>query len=259
MSERPFDAVRRVLHDIYQEPTEQTPPTPRIRLDLLRQARTGIPEIIYARSKPTSDVIGALRELARTTGRAIAARCPADSLTVIQSNLNPEFEVTVEHEASAVVVARHDYPRPNTGSRIAVITGGSSDAAIAAETAFIAREMGAEVYEVRDVGVAGLHRLVQPLEHVVALGVDAMVVVAGMDGALPSVVSGLVAVPVIGVPASTGYGFGGDGTAALMAMLQSCAPGLVVVNIDNGVGAGSTAALIANRAAAARAASRQVP
>jgi NCAIR mutase (PurE)-related protein len=94
---------------------------------------------------------------------------------------------------------------------------------------------------------------VEPLEHVIAQGVDAIVVVAGMDGALPSVVAGLVAVPVIGVPVSTGYGFGGEGTAALGTMLQSCAPGLVVVNIDNGVGAGATAALIANRAAAARA------
>jgi NCAIR mutase (PurE)-related protein len=133
-----------------------------------------------------------------------------------------------------------------------VITAGSSDAPVAAEAAFIAREMGATVYEVRDVGVAGLHRLVEPLERVVEQGVDAIVVVAGMDGALPSVVTGLVAVPVIGVPTSTGYGFGGEGTAALMTMLQSCAPGLVVVNIDNGVGAGATAALIANRAAGAR-------
>jgi NCAIR mutase (PurE)-related protein len=94
--------------------------------------------------------------------------------------------------------------------------------------------------------------LVEPLERVIAHDVDVIVVVAGMDGALPSVVAGLVAVPVIGVPVSTGYGYGGDGVAALGTMLQSCAPGLVVVNIDNGVGAGATAALIANRAAAAR-------
>ena len=98
-------------------------------------------------------------------------------------------------------------------------------------------------------GVAGLHRLVAPLERFAEAGVDAVVVAAGMDGALPSVVAGLVNVPVIGLPTSVGYGMGAGGIGALTTMLQSCAPGLVVVNIDNGIGAGSTAALIANRAA----------
>jgi NCAIR mutase (PurE)-related protein len=105
---------------------------------------------------------------------------------------------------------------------------------------------------VSDVGVAGLHRLIAPLREVMTAGVDAVVVAAGMDGALPSVVAGLVDIPVIGLPVSVGYGHGGRGEAALMAMLQSCAPGIAVVNIDNGIGAGSMAALIANRMAAAR-------
>ncbi|HYO29095.1 MAG TPA: AIR carboxylase family protein, partial [Thermomicrobiales bacterium] len=121
-----------------------------------------------------------------------------------------------------------------------------------AEAALVARETGANVDEAYDVGVAGLHRLVEPLERMVEAGVDVVVVAAGMDGALPSVVAGLVAVPVIGLPTSVGSGFGGGGVGALTTMLQSCAPGLVVVNIDNGVGAGSTAALIANRAAVGR-------
>jgi NCAIR mutase (PurE)-related protein len=197
-------------------------------------------------------VVASLAELARQTGRAIATRCPEATLDAVTAGLGGEFDVSVELDANAVVVARRGAPPPRTGGRIAVITAGSSDAWVAAETAFIAREMGVEADEVRDVGVAGLHRLVEPLERVIARGVDVIVVVAGMDGALPSVVAGLVAVPVIGVPVSTGYGFGGDGMAALGTMLQSCAPGLVVVNIDNGVGAGATAALIANGAAAAR-------
>jgi NCAIR mutase (PurE)-related protein len=256
MSERPFDAMRRALHDISQEtrsedPLDQPQPT---RLDPQRQARAGVPEIIYARSKSATEVVASLAALARLTGRAIATRCPAATLSAIASDLGNEFEVVVEVEASAVVVSVSGSPVPQTGGRVAVITAGSSDAPIAAEAAFIAREMGTEVFQVRDVGVAGLHRLVEPLERVIALGVDAIVVVAGMDGALPSVVAGLVAVPVIGVPASTGYGYGGEGAAALMSMLQSCAPGLVVVNIDNGVGAGATAAMIAKRVAAARAA-----
>ncbi len=112
--------------------------------------------------------------------------------------------------------------------------------------------MGATVLEAWDVGVAGLHRLVSPLERFAAAEVDVIVVAAGMDGALPSVVAGLVDVPVIGLPTSVGYGLGAGGVGALTTMLQSCAPGLVVVNIDNGIGAGSTAALIANRSAAGR-------
>jgi NCAIR mutase (PurE)-related protein len=116
----------------------------------------------------------------------------------------------------------------------------------------MAEEMGCAVTLVSDVGVAGIHRLFGPLQRMLDDDVDAIVVVAGMDGALPSVVSGLVDVPVIGVPTSTGYGVGGRGLAALLSMLQTCAPGLSVVNVDNGVGAGVTAALIANRVARAR-------
>src|SRR5947209_12251540 len=112
--------------------------------------------------------------------------------------------------------------------------------------------MGCQVTCIYDVGVAGLHRLVEPLRDLLSGGVDAIVVAAGMDGALPSVVAGLVPVPVIGLPTSIGYGLGGKGIAALLSMLQTCAPGLSVVNIDNGGGAGTTAALIANRVAQAR-------
>jgi NCAIR mutase (PurE)-related protein len=113
--------------------------------------------------------------------------------------------------------------------------------------------MGCQVYTAYDVGVAGIHRLWEPLHDLLEEArVDVIVVAAGMDGALPSVVSGLVDVPVIGLPTSVGYGMGGKGEAALLSMLQSCAPGMAVVNIDNGIGAGAVAGLIANRLAAAR-------
>jgi hypothetical protein len=112
--------------------------------------------------------------------------------------------------------------------------------------------MGCRIVRADDVGVAGLHRLEAPLRALREQHADVVIVVAGMDGALPSVVAGLVDIPVIGLPTSIGYGLGGGGVAALLSMLQTCAPGLVVVNIDNGVGAGATAALIANRVAAAR-------
>ena len=133
-----------------------------------------------------------------------------------------------------------------------MISAGTSDIPVAEEAALMAEEMGCEVTCIYDVGVAGLHRLVAPLRELITRGTDAIIVAAGMDGALPSVVAGLVAVPVIGLPTSIGYGLGGKGVAALLAMLQTCAPGLTVVNIDNGVGAGITAAMIANRVAEAR-------
>src|SRR6266536_1999608 len=151
-----------------------------------------------------------------------------------------------------VAIKRPDYAAPVTGGQVGVITAGTSDLPVAEEAAVVAAEMGCRVRVAHDVGVAGLHRLAEPLRAMLAGGVDVIVVAAGMDGALPSVVAGLVDVPVIGVPTSIGYGLGGGGVAALLSMLQTCAPGLVVVNIDNGVGAGATAALFANRVAAAR-------
>jgi hypothetical protein len=170
----------------------------------------------------------------------------------VRERLGSDYEVTIHELARAIVVARPGVAIVPSGGRVGIISAGASDLPIAAEAALMAREMGATVTEAWDVGVAGLHRLVGPLERLVAVGVEAMVVAAGMDGALPSVVAGLVAVPVIGLPTSIGYGYGGGGIGALTTMLQSCAPGLVVVNIDNGIGAGATAALIANRVAAAR-------
>lgn len=223
-----------------------------IRTDPGRWRRTGIPEVVHAEAKPAALVAEALRRLADAQGRALASRVPADDLEKLRHELEPELLAEVYPRARCLVAAKHDALRPSSGGAVGILSAGSSDIPVAAEAAVIAAEMGATVFEAWDVGVAGLHRLVAPLETFASSGVDAIVVAAGMDGALPSVVAGLVDVPVIGLPTSIGYGFGGGGVGALTTMLQSCAPGLVVVNIDNGIGAGSTAALIANRAAASR-------
>jgi len=247
---RPFDAMRAALQGISESaPDLNVPP---LQLDAGRAARTGIPEVVHAEHKPAALVVASLRQLAKTNGRALASRCPAPTTAEVVAALTPAFGVTVHAEARAVVVARPGATAQPTGGRVGIIAAGTSDIPIAAEAAVMAREMGAKVEEIWDVGVAGLHRLVAPLERLVTTGVDCIVVAAGMDGALPSVVAGLVRVPVIGLPTSVGYGMGGRGVGALLAMLQSCAPGLVVVNIDNGIGAGATAALIANQVAATR-------
>jgi NCAIR mutase (PurE)-related protein len=240
---RPFDEVRQALHDISPEIGDDG-----VRIDASRSSRTGVPEVVYVPGKSPELVATSLRRLAIANGRAIASRATSKTATVVQEQLGSGFEVTWHEDARAIVVSADGPIPPTSGGCVGILTAGSSDLAIAAEAALIAREMGANVIEARDVGVAGLQRLVQPLEHLIEVGVDVIIVAAGMDGALASVVAGLVDVPVIGLPTSVGYGHGGDGVAALMSMLQSCAPGLVVVNIDNGVGAGATAAIIANRA-----------
>ena len=250
---RPFDAIRASLTDPRDISLDHRSV---LHLDDHRRSRTGIPEVVLARGKSPELVRDALLGLAGANGRSIASRCLPSHLDTLRNGLPPGFEVEVHDDAEAAVVvweAHQNAAIAATGGRVGIITAGSSDLRVAAEAALMVTEMGCVAMEARDVGVAGLHRLVEPLEAMIANSVDALVVVAGMDGALPSVVGGLVNVPVIGVPTSTGYGLGGGGEAALMSMLQSCALGLLVVNIDNGIGAGAAAARIAIRAAAVRA------
>jgi NCAIR mutase (PurE)-related protein len=248
---RPFDDVRRSLDDrSHLDQVDATEPT--MRLDRSRAHRAGVPEVIFAEHKSAESVTAGLVGLVEANGRALASRCSEVTIQHIQRMLGQNYDVQVCREARTVVLARRGLTPETTGGRVGVISAGSSDAPFASEAVVMAQEMGVDVSLIRDVGVAGIHRLVEPLEQLIANDVDAIVVAAGMDGALPSVVAGLVAVPVIGLPTSVGYGYGGQGVGALMAMLQSCAPGLAVVNIDNGIGAGAMAALIANRAADSR-------
>lgn len=148
-----------------------------------------------------------------------------------------------------VVIKKPTFAINPVGGRIGILTAGTSDIGVAEEARIVAQEMGCTVYSTYDVGVAGIHRLIEPLKQILSKDVDVVVVVAGREGALASVVSGLVDVPVIAVPTSNSYGFGAKGVSTLMAMLQSCSLGLAVVNIDGGVAAGAMATLIANRAA----------
>jgi pyridinium-3,5-biscarboxylic acid mononucleotide synthase len=249
----PFVDLREALcvQDQHREqPSQDVPPL--VRVDANRLRRAGIPEVVFAGNKSGAQVADALRRLVEASGRALASRVPPEDVTAIRHTLEPAISVDAHPLARALVASRAGSERLKRGGIVGILSAGTSDVPVAAEASLVAAEMGATVLEAWDVGVAGLHRLVSPLEQFAAAGVDVVVVAAGMDGALPSVVAGLVDVPVIGLPTSVGYGLGGGGVGALTTMLQSCAPGLVVVNIDNGVGAGSTAALIANRAASGR-------
>lgn len=221
------------------------------RPDVHREQRKGVPEIIFGETKETGQIIAMAQGLLAGSGRAVVSRVPAGSLGIIQEAFR-EYTMRTREAARALVIYSPEYIRKSTSGHIGVISAGTSDIPVAEEAVLIAEEMGCRVTCIYDVGVAGLHRLIEPLRDLLAHEVDVIIVAAGMDGALPSVVAGLVPVPVIGLPTSIGYGMGGKGVAALLSMLQTCAPGLSVVNIDNGVGAGITAALIANRVAQAR-------
>jgi NCAIR mutase (PurE)-related protein len=222
-----------------------------IRPDLQREQRKGVPEIIFGETKEIGQIITMARNILEETGRAVISRVQPEAVEALRESFQA-YTVRFREAAHAVVIYRPDYVRRSTGGLVGVISAGTSDIPVAEEAALIAEEMGCDVTCIYDVGVAGLHRLVEPLRSLLAREVDAIIVAAGMDGALPSVVAGLVPVPVIGLPTSVGYGLGGKGVAALLSMLQTCAPGLSVVNIDNGVGAGIMAAMIANRVARAR-------
>jgi NCAIR mutase (PurE)-related protein len=227
-----------------------------VQVDPHRQARKGVPEIVFAAGKAPRLTLAAVRELVQRqpSGRVLVSRASAEVVSLLRAEFEPgQATVLGAPDVGTVLIARRDAQSPTeTGGVVGLLTAGASDAPAADEAAWVAREMGCRLVRADDVGVAGLHRLEGPLRTLREHGADVVIVAAGMDGALPSVVSGLVDVPVIGLPTSVGYGLGGGGVAALLSMLQTCAPGLVVVNIDNGVGAGATAALIANRVAAAR-------
>jgi len=223
-----------------------------VRPDIGRESRKGVPEVILADRKRPDDALTATRAFLEARGRAILSRTP-DALAERLRAEHPDCRIDGFERSGILVIKRADFQEvPRTGGRVGILTAGTSDIPVAEEAHIVAAEMGCDVRAYYDVGVAGIHRLADPLADLQGWPADVIVVAAGMDGALPSVVCGLVDVPVIGLPTPIGYGLGGEGVAALMTMLQTCAPGLTVVNIGNGVGAGATAGLIANRVAAAR-------
>ncbi|MGI5940536.1 MAG: nickel pincer cofactor biosynthesis protein LarB [Thermoleophilia bacterium] len=222
------------------------------RLDVHRHLRKGVPEVIYAKRKSDAALEAIVRRFLADGGLALVSRLEparAEQLRLALSEHAPVAGLVFSYDAEAGTLSARtpSYRGPDERGCAGLLTAGTSDIPVAEEAALVMEHMGCRVVRGYDVGVAALHRLLAPLTDILEADADVVVVVAGMEGALPSVVAGLVDIPVIGVPTSTGYGLGGDGTAALGAILQSCSPGIVAVNIDNGIGAGAAAALIARR------------
>ena len=215
-------------------------------VDLDRQARQGLPEIVYAPGKQPTEIAAIVTALLdRSTGPVLVTRVELEvamATSVVGGRYDPQSRLMVWRPAS---------PGPCS---VAILTAGTADGPVADEAAAVSRAIGLRVSEFRDVGVAGLHRLLAVQEQIQAA--DVVITIAGMEGALASVAAGLVGVPVVAVPTSTGYGAALDGVTALLAMMTSCAAGVCVVNIDSGFGAAMAAHRLAFSLARMRTADR---
>ncbi|HET7427206.1 MAG TPA: nickel pincer cofactor biosynthesis protein LarB [Gemmatimonadales bacterium] len=208
------------------------------RIDHHRALRQGQPEVVFCEGKTLEQVVAICERLAAVSGAFLGTRATPAMAEALQQR----FPGVVWNAAGrTVVLAAPDTPAPTAGP-VLVVAAGTSDLPVAEEAAVVAEAFGARVERLMDVGVAGLHRLLSASE--ILERAKVVIVVAGMEGALPSVVGGLVAVPVIAVPTSVGYGAAFGGLAALLGMLNSCAAGVTVVNIDNGFGAAAAASRI---------------
>ena len=252
------DQIRRLLEEVRSGEVHPDDAVERLRalpfedlgfakVDHHRALRRGFPETVLAQSKPPEQLARILQALAAQSELVIASRATEEQFAVVREAL-PE----AEYHAEARLIRVGPMPEPLSDlPTVAVVTAGTSDIPVAEEAAVTVEVAACPVERIYDVGVAGIHRLLGHHEQLQRAG--AIVVAAGMEGALASVVGGLVEAPVIAVPTSIGYGAAFEGLAALLGMLNSCASGVVVVNIDNGFGAGRFAATIVRRTGAAAA------
>jgi NCAIR mutase (PurE)-related protein len=210
------------------------------KLDTARVNRVGIPEVVLAEGKTAEDLLTIVEAQLKLEGRTVLTRVSTPQLEALK-----HFDLEWHERARVALVGKKPkFERPS--GLVGVVCAGTADISVAEEARIVAEEFGCETIKSYDVGVAGIHRLYPELQKL--LDADVLIVLAGREGALPTVIAGLTDIPVIGVPISTGYGFGGQGEAALLAMLQSCSV-LAVVNVDAGFVAGAFAAKIATRMA----------
>lgn len=216
------------------------------QLDIGRKNRRGIPEVIFAENKEYDDLKQIIRGVLRKSNSVLISRIKKKDYPKLKTFLKKmRLKYKTGEKTTTLLIYKNAFK--NFKGKVGIITAGTSDIGIAEEARLMCETMNCKCFCSYDVGVAGMHRVFPILKDLKLKEVDAIIVVAGMEGALPTLVSSLVDVPVIGVPTSIGYGYGEKGVAALAAMLQSCSLGLSVVNIDNGIGAGAIAGKIANR------------
>lgn len=217
------------------------------KLDVGRKLRRGIPEVIFGEKKQLAEIKKIMLAAINRSGSILISRINKnDYENVLSFSKKNKIKTRLGKNTTSVLFFKST--SHCSGGRVGILTAGTSDVGVAEEARLMCEAMGCTCISSYDVGIAGLHRIFPIMKKMIKEEVDAIIVVAGMEGALASIVSSLVDIPVIGVPSSVGYGYGEKGIAALASMLQSCTLGLSVVNIDNGIGAGAIAANIANRA-----------
>lgn len=224
------------------------------RVDTFRCKRTGVPEAVLAEGKEDEDLTSIVRAHVDAVGRVLVTRVSSAQMTLLEA----AFPGCIQKSRAGTICVVHSPEKsepPKNGGVVAFISAGTVDIKVAEEAKMTAEEMGCRTLEIYDVGVAGYHRLILEMEKLREAEPDAVVVAAGREGTLPTVVAGIIDAPVIGLPVSSGYGAGANGKAALLAMLQSCSV-ISVVNIDAGFVAGAYAARIANRMQSLRDGSR---
>ena len=209
-------------------------------LDIGRNSRVGKPEIVSAKAKTDERVISLAQPILDAEGLVIVSNA-SEQLTKLLAEANTGVNINYDSEAAVLVAKKDDYKTSQINGRVAIVTAGTSDMPVALQSKVIldAFEVNLDLYQ--DVGIAGLHRLLGAVEKIIENDTSVIIAVAGQEGGLAPVLTGLVDIPIIGVPTSTGSGFAGEGVAALSTMLQSCSLGLSVVNIDNGLAASMVA------------------
>ncbi len=223
-----------------------------VRFDIGRKIRRDVPEIVYGEGKDVKTLISMVQKLAGNIDVLVISRLTQEQIEALRAIQREDIEVVINDVGRIAVVKRKGVETPKYPCKVGVLAAGTADVRVAEEAKTIVEVMGCRAVPIYDVGVAGLHRVLEAMKRLKEEDVDVIIAIAGMEGALPSVVASLSDVPVIGVPTSVGYGAGGGGIAALYSMLQACSLGLAVVNIDSGVGAGVIASLIGRRVAYAR-------
>lgn len=219
------------------------------QLDINRANRKFVPEVVLATHKKPRDLLLILNKILQKKGYVLVSKIRPSLVTRLVSYFrNMGYLVDRGRNSTCILIYKDEsFLPPIREGKVGIICAGTSDIGIAEEARLASRVMGCSSYCSYDVGIAGFHRLIDPIKNMTSKKVDAIVAIAGMEGALPAVITSLVKVPVIGVPTSFGYGFGSNGVGPLASMLQTCSFGLAVVNIDNGVGGGIFASMIANK------------
>jgi NCAIR mutase (PurE)-related protein len=216
------------------------------KIDPLRELRSGIPEVILGEGKELKDLYKIVVATVSKKGFAVISKVRPDNMDQLCKKLEKE-KLTLKKGIITLLATSKSHKFAKKNGKVGILCAGTSDIKIAEEAKIMAEVMGCETLVEYDVGIAGIHRTLKAVSKMISSQVNIIIVVAGMEGALGSVVSSITDIPVIGVPTSIGYGFGSNGIAALASMLQTCSMGMTVVNIDNGIGAGAFAAMVANK------------